>query len=298
MAVQAEMYMENMGSQLNHNWLPQDNRCGFDDQFAFNLEHQALLQQKLQQQQQWLNQQQNLKVDRLLGLQNPLSYKNFPATTATTSSYSIINHHNAATMTNDNSGNMLSMSLTQSVDALFQKQGREMDAYITLQNKRLKLAYQDYWKQQVTSLFNTLEANSSILLKQKDEEIARARKRSTELEEFVAKLEPENQLWQRVASENENMIMSLNVTIEQLKEKANCSPSNAANDAESCCSVENEIKGKNGDVGMMCRKCGVRDSCVLFLPCRHLCSCVDCEGFFDACPVCNTVKQASIETLF
>ncbi|GAB2219469.1 hypothetical protein Drorol1_Dr00007105 [Drosera rotundifolia] len=292
MAVQADMYMENMGSQLNHNWLPQDNRCGFDDQFAFNLEQHALLQQKAQQQQQWLNQQQNLKVDRLLGLQNPLSYKNIASTTTTTSSSTIIKHQNAT-----NNGNMFSMSLTQSVDALFEKQSREMDAYITLQNKRLKLSYQEYLKQQVTSLSNTLEAKTSILLKHKDEEIARARKRSTELEEFVAKLELENQLWQRVASENETMIMSLNATIEQLKEKANCSPSNVANDAESCCSVENEIKGNNGDVGMMCKRCGLRDSCVLFLPCRHLCSCVDCEGFFHVCPVCSTVKQASIETL-
>ncbi|GAB2291941.1 hypothetical protein Dimus_026191 [Dionaea muscipula] len=322
MAIQAQMYPENMGLPLcgSQDWLMIDNACTFND-FAFNLESS----QKMQQQQQQLQRKQQL----MLQLQNqqqqknqflafessllfPSSSKNFPTTTTTSCSPTI--HHNnaaAAGIADDNSGNLTSIPFSQSMAAQFVKQRQEMDAYITLQNERLKLALQEQSKRQLSSLLRNLEASTSMMLKQKDEEITRSNKRATELNEFVRKLEVENQLWRRVAAENEAMICSLNSTIEQLREKAASSlPSNVADDAESCCCVEEEAGENRGDAEgeerfggmsmmmMMCRRCNSRNSCVLFLPCRHLCSCKDCEAFLDACPVCKSVKQASIEALF
>uniref|UniRef100_A0A2P2Q3U0 RING-type domain-containing protein n=1 Tax=Rhizophora mucronata TaxID=61149 RepID=A0A2P2Q3U0_RHIMU len=48
---------------------------------------------------------------------------------------------------------------------------------------------------------------------------------------------------------------------------------------------------------MLCKGCNSRNSCVLFIPCRHLCSCKACEPFLDSCPVCQTAREATIEAL-
>ncbi|CAI9756748.1 unnamed protein product [Fraxinus pennsylvanica] len=44
----------------------------------------------------------------------------------------------------------------------------------------------------------------------------------------------------------------------------------------------------------MCRRCGKEESCVLLLPCRHLCLCTVCGSFLHTCPICNSTKTASV----
>lgn len=187
------------------------------------------------------------------------------------------------------------------------------------QNEKLRLVLQEQRKQQVGTLLKKIESKATALLRQKDEEIARGVKRTMELQDLLKKLETENQTWMRAAQEKEAMVVSLNSTLEQMRERASCCPTNgAAEDAESCCDVEErentaaaedeEEEGDSSDVEqrrlkkkakttMVCRGCNSRSSCVLFLPCRHLCSCKACEAFLDSCPVCQTVKKASIEAL-
>lgn len=126
-----------------------------------------------------------------------------------------------------------------------------------------------------------------------------------ELEDFLRKLEAENQAWQRVAQENEAMVVSLNNTLEQYRERVSCCLINGADDAESCCDNREEEEAESDGVDYeqirmkmkVCKSCNSRSSCVLFLPCRHLCSCKACEAVLDCCPVCRTPKKASIEAL-
>lgn len=153
-------------------------------------------------------------------------------------------------------------------------------------------------KQQIALFIKKYEPNIQLLLKQKDEEVLKAVNRKMELEDFLRKMEIENQTWHRIAKENEAAILSLNSTIQQLKESARLS-ANETEDAESYCNV---IDHKNGEEEqrtrtMICRSCDIRNSCVIILPCRHLCSCKDCEVFLDSCPVCKMVKKASIRAL-
>ena len=188
-----------------------------------------------------------------------------------------------------------------------------------IQNERLRLLLQEQRKQQVAVLLKKIEPKASILLRQKDEEIAKATNKTMELQNLLKKLEMENQAWQRVAQENEAMVFSLNNTLEQLREQASCCFSNGVDDAESCCEVNREgmeteeNRGFAGHVAdhrqeqdeegtrkmttMVCKCCNSRNSSVLFLPCRHLCSCKDCATFLDSCPICRTAKKASIEAL-
>lgn len=164
-------------------------------------------------------------------------------------------------------------------------------------------------KQQLAGLLKKIESKTLTLLRQKDEEIARAANRTMELEDFLRRLEAENEAWQRVAQENEAMVVSLNNTIEQLKESAPCGFNNGAEDAESCCDVNTEREEQEEAEenrgwyaveqreGMVCKSCNHQSSCVLFLPCRHLCSCKACEALLDYCPICRSQKKASIEAL-
>lgn len=43
-----------------------------------------------------------------------------------------------------------------------------------------------------------------------------------------------------------------------------------------------------------CRNCGKEESCVLLLPCRHLCLCTVCGSSLHTCPICKSPKNVSL----
>ncbi|KAL7125499.1 hypothetical protein ABFS83_14G120900 [Erythranthe nasuta] len=188
----------------------------------------------------------------------------------------------------------------QRFSAQIDKQRLEFDQLFNLQNERLRLAMQEQRNQQTAILMKKYETKTRLLLKQKDQEIANAANRTNELQNFLNRIEIENQTWQRVARENESMVASLSGTIQRLRESsaaaAACSP---AADAESCCENggEDDEEEKWGERKLVCRRCKSEKSSVILLPCRHLCCCKECEVFLDSCPVCTMVKKASVEAL-
>ncbi|KAE9621546.1 hypothetical protein Lal_00032336 [Lupinus albus] len=54
------------------------------------------------------------------------------------------------------------------------------------------------------------------------------------------------------------------------------------------------IIGKSVDNIRLCRNCGKEESCVLILPCRHLCLCNICGSSLHNCPICKSFKNASV----
>jgi len=46
--------------------------------------------------------------------------------------------------------------------------------------------------------------------------------------------------------------------------------------------------------GRLCRNCGMEESCVLILPCRHLCLCTVCGSTLHICPICKSFKTTSV----
>ncbi|XP_073029036.1 probable BOI-related E3 ubiquitin-protein ligase 3 [Primulina eburnea] len=199
----------------------------------------------------------------------------------------------------------LSVQLGQTLDfsgslsAQIEKQRMEIDGFISLRNERLRLALQEQRKRQNALFLKIYESKTLHLLKQREEQISKAKNRSVELQHFLQRMEIENQAWRRLTKENEAKVASLNSTIQRLKEAVNLS-SNAAEDAESCCQIMEEKRTYNRDhfnSKIICRSCNNRNSCVILLPCRHLCSCRDCEAFLDSCPVCGMVKKACIEAM-
>ncbi|XP_062178020.1 probable BOI-related E3 ubiquitin-protein ligase 2 isoform X2 [Alnus glutinosa] len=293
MAIQAQLYSENLGfpSCGSQDWI-MENGCGGFNGFSLNLQQKQQLQQQQQHVQQLQSQQQRN--------QNLFFDNSFLSST--------LKNDTNATDNNNNHSHDLPMLYSQGIASQFEKQRQEIDQYIRLQNERLRLVLQEQRKQQLAQLLKKIESKTLLFLRQKDEEIAQAAKRTMELEDFLGRLEAENRAWQRVAQENEAMVVSLNNTLEQVKETAPCGFNNGADDAESCCdngggqeeAEENrgglcEVEQRN--MMTVCKGCYCRSSCMLFLPCRHLCSCKSCEALLDSCPVCTTAKKASIEAL-
>ncbi|XP_028765640.1 probable BOI-related E3 ubiquitin-protein ligase 2 [Neltuma alba] len=193
----------------------------------------------------------------------------------------------------------------------FVNHDHEIDHYIKLQGEKLSIKLQEQRKQQLATILNAVDLSMLTSLGQKDEEIARAAKKRTELEYLLNRVEAENQAWRRAALESEAMILSLNNSLEKMKETAYCSFNNVwADEAQSCWDesgrdykqMEEEAKDDDEQKGremaaFACKSCNCAMACFLFLPCRHLCACKACEPFLQACPVCTMPKKASLEAL-
>ncbi|KAF8377800.1 hypothetical protein HHK36_031185 [Tetracentron sinense] len=265
MALQARLHSENLGFPLCGSQEFMDSGSLFYEA-CFNLQQQQQMQQLQNQQQR--NQILDFNVSQVVS----------PST----------------------SDNLLPMKFSQSLAAQVEKQRQEIDTFIGLQNDRLRLVLQEQRKQQIAILLSRLESRTLSLLKQKDEERTKAAKKTMELEDCLRRAQMEFETWQRISRENEAMVIALNKTLEQVREDVCCFSSGAAEDAESCCDFSHALNRQDRDEEeqtkkMVCKGCNSQSSCILFLPCRHLCSCKSCEAFLDLCPVCNSAKKATIE---
>ncbi|TYH11669.1 hypothetical protein ES288_A06G003700v1 [Gossypium darwinii] len=195
------------------------------------------------------------------------------------------NAHNLASTSSPSSSslsmcdNFLSMTLTQALDAQLEVQRQELDCILHFQNERLK----------------------SVLREQRRRQLAT--KKTMELEACLKKAEMESEWWERLAKANEAMVMDLSNTMEQVKEELiRVSNNNTAEDTEShccgSCDQRDDQQGEKKSKKVACKHCRSRSSCVLFLPCRHLCSCISCEALLDSCPVCKSVKEASMNVFW
>ncbi|KAK2660763.1 hypothetical protein Ddye_007296 [Dipteronia dyeriana] len=194
-----------------------------------------------------------------------------------------------------------SMAMSRSLDAHLELQRQEVDYILQIQSERLRSVLQEQRKKQLIVMLKSLESKAVNLMRQKEEDLLQARNKTMELEACLREAEVESETWQRLARENESMVVDLSNTLQQVRERL-VLVNNTADDAESsfCGSSDDDHKQKQQEMMMMiaCKRCNSRGSCVLFLPCRHLCSCTHCEPFLVSCPVCKSSKEASMEVFW
>jgi len=174
-----------------------------------------------------------------------------------------------------------------------------------------------------------VEEGISQKLRAKEIEVEKIGKLNWALEERVKSLCVENQIWRELAQTNEATANALRSNLEQVLVHVNNTTNNdhrrgsldaaaaLMDDAQSCCGsncgggdVEERSladcggsgkvvvdKGCEKSSSRLCRQCGKEESCVLLLPCRHLCVCTFCGSSVQACPVCNSVKNASLRVI-
>lgn len=160
-----------------------------------------------------------------------------------------------------------------------------------------------------------VEEGISKKLQAKQEEILKIARLNHALEEKVKSLYVENQIWRELAQTNEATANTLRNNLKQILEQVvnddfrhnnntcvdETAAGIAAEDAQSCCESNNEenvnddcSSSSNNNNNRLCNKCGKDESCVLLLPCRHLCLCTGCASSVNVCPICKSVKNISV----
>nr|GEW56601.1 putative reverse transcriptase domain-containing protein [Tanacetum cinerariifolium] len=136
-------------------------------------------------------------------------------------------------------------------------------------------------------------ANEGLMtrLKTKQDEITRLNQLNWSLEEKLKSLLVENQIWRELAQTNEATTYNLQQLLAQAQlqqqEQEQTLVNDDIDDGESCCS-SNKVNSNK------CLRCGKKQSCMLVLPCRHLCLCNVCESTTSICPVCSSTKSAAL----
>ncbi|KAL2245128.1 probable BOI-related E3 ubiquitin-protein ligase 2 [Sesamum indicum] len=214
----------------------------------------------------------------------------------------------------------------------FQQQQLEIDRFIAQHTEKVRMEIEERRKRYSRRIAAAVEENIMKKLKAKEEEIDKIGKLNWALEERVKSLCVENQIWRDLAQTNEATANALRCNLEQVlaqvqdeqqqqqENRHRAGEVALMDDAESCCGSNFDETGrhtlvdipttagrdrdynsnmKEGCIGTsnknrMCRNCGKEESCVLLLPCRHLCLCTVCGSSLHTCPVCNSTKTASV----
>ncbi|CAL0313609.1 unnamed protein product [Lupinus luteus] len=178
----------------------------------------------------------------------------------------------------------------------------EIDRFIALHTEKVRMELEEQSMRQSRKLLSVIQYTVEKKLMEKDEEIDRITKLNWMLQEKVKSICAENQIWRELAHTNKVTAISLRTNLEQVlaaQISRDCHDNDDDDNAESSCG-SNCGGGSGGDVvvGRMCKICGVRESIVLLLPCRHLCLCTMCGSNTRNCPLCYSGINASVHVNF
>jgi E3 ubiquitin-protein ligase BOI-like protein len=180
--------------------------------------------------------------------------------------------------------------------------------FFLLQMEKVRMEIEEKRKRQGRRIIEAIELGMMKRLKAKEEEIEKISKLNWALEERVKFLCIENQIWRDLAQSNEATANALRTNLEQVLAHGAGLDETAAHmdDAQSCCGSSGEEEedhregeerrtlARTGGEREWCRNCAKEESCVLLLPCRHLCLCTLCGSTLHTCPICKSTKNASV----
>ncbi|KAF8113093.1 hypothetical protein N665_0057s0043 [Sinapis alba] len=188
-------------------------------------------------------------------------------------------------------GSALLSLVGDDVERELQRQDAEIDRFLKIQGDQLRHAILDKIQRSQYKTVALMEERVVQKLVEKDEELEMINRKNKELEVRVEQLTMEAEAWQQHAKYNENMIAALNYNLERAhgrpRESIEGCGDSEVDDTASC------FSGRNSK--MMCRFCGVREVCMLLLPCKHMCLCKECERKLSSCPLCQSSKFLGME---
>ncbi|KAK1430886.1 hypothetical protein QVD17_13982 [Tagetes erecta] len=194
------------------------------------------------------------------------------------------------------------------VSSQIRQQQFEIDQIVAQHVEKVRCEIEERRRRNSRRLIETLEEGITQTLRSKEEEIMKMMKLNYAMEEKLKSLCIENQIWRELAQSNEATANALRSNLKQVLEQlVNNNSRMAAGDdnavdavdAQSCCESNNynETGNSNSNSNMKrgwCKSCGKAESCVVLLPCRHLCLCTVCASSVDTCPVCKSFKNISV----
>ncbi|KAF8412720.1 hypothetical protein HHK36_000689 [Tetracentron sinense] len=207
--------------------------------------------------------------------------------------------------------------LGEDISLHIQQQQLEIDWIVAQHTEKVRLEVAERRKRHSRQLVAAVEEGIMKRLKEKEEEMEKIGKLNWVLEERVKSLYTENKMWRDLAQTNEATANALRSSLEQVlaqvkdeRFRGSREEEAVADDAESCCGSSDfgeddettrrlvETVGERefvkDKINRLCRNCGEAESCVLLLPCRHLCLCTMCGTHLHTCPICRSNKTASV----
>ncbi|OMO65773.1 hypothetical protein CCACVL1_21400 [Corchorus capsularis] len=209
-----------------------------------------------------------------------------------------------------------------------EQQQLDIDHLISQHMEKVRMEIEEKRKRQARKIMEAIEEGVMKKLRAKEDEIEKIGKLNWALEERVKSLCIENQIWRDLAQTNEATANALRTNLEQVLaaqvkdertrglglDDAAAAAADEVDDAQSCCGSSWEVERRtlavdggdkkildnynneleNGTSSRLCKNCRKEESCVLLLPCRHLCLCTACGSTLHICPICKSTKNGSV----
>ncbi|XP_051206089.1 probable BOI-related E3 ubiquitin-protein ligase 3 [Lolium perenne] len=200
-------------------------------------------------------------------------------------------------------------SLQHDLLSTLSHQCTEIDALVRVETERMRAGLEEARPRHVRALLSAAERAAAGRLRAAEAALELARCRNATLSERLGQISAEGQAWIGVAKSHEAVVAGLRATLEQLLQSAAAQGAAGeeadAEDALSCCfetptggdDAADDGEAASNKSRAACKACGEGESCVLVLPCRHLCLCPACDAAVDKCPVCAATKNASLHVL-
>ncbi|XP_010552508.1 PREDICTED: probable BOI-related E3 ubiquitin-protein ligase 2 [Tarenaya hassleriana] len=211
-----------------------------------------------------------------------------------------------ARIASSDSSDLLSL-VGDDIDRELQRQDAEIGRFLKIQGDQLRETILDKIQTSQLQTVSLMEEKVLEKLREKEDEVQTMNRKNKELEVRMEQLTMEAGAWQQRAKYNENLINALKYNLENVHSqprdsKEGCGDSEV-DDTASCFGGKtswinnSDIAGTEGSISapMMCKSCGVREVCMLLLPCKHLCLCKDCESSLSFCPLCKSSKFLGME---
>lgn len=127
------------------------------------------------------------------------------------------------------------------------------------------------------------------LIQEKEQAVTTVLRANSILQRLVADTQAQLNACQEKIVDKEATVASLNQRLAMIQMSHQMMIANEGDAGSSSSDITKEMLDKN------CQMCRKRPSCVLIVPCNHLCCCLACKALLHICPVCATVKQSTVE---
>ncbi|GMJ15088.1 hypothetical protein like AT1G32740 [Hibiscus trionum] len=190
------------------------------------------------------------------------------------------------------------------------RQRDELDHFLQAQGDELRRTLAEKRQRHYRELLEAAEESVARRLREKEAEVEKAKQRNVGLEARVAQLSAEAQLWQAKARTQVAMAASLQAQLQQAIMSGGGAVVTRDNmrgeEGQKCGGGGLEAQAEDAESAYVdpecmvastpsCKACRTRVAAVLLLPCRHLCLCAECDRVAQACPVCLTFRNSSVE---
>ncbi|KAJ0593671.1 putative transcription factor C2H2 family [Helianthus annuus] len=215
--------------------------------------------------------------------------------------------------------------LAGDISSQMYQQQSEIDRLIAHHTEKVRSEMEQIQKQNTMRMITAVNEAITKRLKTKEDEYLKIGRLNWTLEEKVKSLNIENQILKELVQTNEatanalrNKLQQVLAQVQQQQQQHHHFDSDAQSYCGSNYEEDNRQVAENDDgegkrkvsgndenedcktssrYGRMkrwCRRCEKEESCVLLLPCRHLCVCTLCVSSISFCPVCNVAKTAGV----